>query len=41
MIIAEGRVLLAGSPDEVHRRTGLDSLEEIMLSATVGREAAE
>lgn len=41
VIIAEGRVLLAGSPDEVHRRTGLDSLEEIMLSATVGREAAE
>ncbi|MBI3710237.1 MAG: ATP-binding cassette domain-containing protein [Proteobacteria bacterium] len=34
VILAQGRVVLAGTPDELRRHTGLDDLEEVFMAAT-------
>jgi sodium transport system ATP-binding protein len=37
VIVAEGRIALQGTPEELRRATGLVDLEEIFMAATAGR----
>jgi sodium transport system ATP-binding protein len=40
VIVANGRIALQGTPEELRRATGLVDLEEIFMAATEAREAA-
>jgi ABC-type Na+ transport system ATPase subunit NatA len=40
VVLADGHIVLHGTPDELRRKTGMTDLEEIFMAATHSGDAA-